>query len=277
MVRYDASRQALYAPGGATDFFQLGPTGGEAPLCAEMARLAYVTEPDRLRAFLQRGGLVLVRMFDAAGTQGLVADRSGLRVIAFRGTEGAEPSDLFADARFAKTAWSVEGTPRGAVHAGFAGALDPIWTAVAGATGSGPARLLLTGHSLGGALATLAASRLPHARLYTFGSPRVGDPAFAQSVGPERHDRYVNCCDVVARVPPTFAGYEHTGTLRYIDRMGTIASPPTEDDPAVEADRRIASREYVERLGLLKGTVAVRELADHAPVNYVSALLGVRA
>src|SRR2546430_3865218 len=36
------------------------------------------------------------------------------------------------------------------------------------------------------------------------------------------HGRYVDCCDLVTRVPPEFLGYVHVGALRYIDRNGTV-------------------------------------------------------
>ncbi|TKR87351.1 hypothetical protein L596_011762 [Steinernema carpocapsae] len=72
----------------------------------------------------------------------------------------------------------------------------------------------VTGHSLGGAMATLCASTLIHegvaeitkTKLMTFGCPRVGDRAFADA-----HDalmlysyRVVHKADIVAHVPPMF-------------------------------------------------------------------------
>jgi pimeloyl-ACP methyl ester carboxylesterase len=78
-----------------------------------------------------------------------------------------------------------------------------------------------TGHSLGGALATLAADRHgDSAAVYTFGSPLVGDDAFAAGFN-NRHEgrsfRYVNGDDLVTRVPPFFT---------HINREHRLAAPP---------------------------------------------------
>jgi hypothetical protein len=67
-------------------------------------------------------------------------------------------------------------------------------------------RLWLTGHSLGGALATLAAVDLkgqgrPVQEVVTFGAPRVGDAAFAQGYQVPTV-RFVNHHDPVPWVPP---------------------------------------------------------------------------
>ena len=71
-------------------------------------------------------------------------------------------------------------------------------------------RVHCVGHSLGGALATLAADRiatdgLGKPILYTFGSPRVGSIAFAQkltaSLGPRRIFRVCHKTDIVSLVP----------------------------------------------------------------------------
>src|SRR4029079_18351453 len=82
-------------------------------------------------------------------------------------------------------------------------------------------RLLITGHSLGAALGTLAASLRNPDGLVTFGSPKVGDADFCKTLSAVHVTRYMNCCDIVCRVPPG-PGFEHVGALRYIDRSGSI-------------------------------------------------------
>ncbi|WP_051291427.1 lipase family protein [Fictibacillus gelatini] len=69
--------------------------------------------------------------------------------------------------------------------------------------------LFITGHSLGGALATLCAldvainTKFKQPRVYTFGSPKVGDPAFVEIFNQTiRHSvRVYNCYDVVPEHP----------------------------------------------------------------------------
>ncbi|MUG91358.1 DUF2974 domain-containing protein [Scytonema sp. UIC 10036] len=81
----------------------------------------------------------------------------------------------------------------------------------------------ICGHSLGAALATLAAIDIalnfpqhkPNLRLYTYASPRVGDPVFAQTHSqliPNSY-RIVNLADTIPLVPPTKIGgvYVHVG------------------------------------------------------------------
>ncbi len=272
-VPYDATRRALLHPGEATDFFQLAAPPSDAGLCVEMARLAYVKDQTLLPTYLDRVGFRLIRSLDQGGTEGFIAEGSSpesgaVTVAAFRGTETDDPTDLFTDAEFLPTAWSAGGR----VHAGFADAFDLVRAEFLAATGDGRT-LLLTGHSLGAALATLASTLRP-GRLHTFGSPRVGDSAFVQLPGPAAGARYVDCCDIVTRVPPEMGIYTHAGRLLFIDRAGTIHSdwPPAR----IEQERREASAQHVDLGAFLRGTVPLRELADHAPINYSSAVLGVR-
>jgi predicted lipase len=138
-------------------------------------------------------------------------------------------------------------------------------------------RVMMTGHSLGAAIATLAATRRPPAQLFTFGSPRVGDREFATSAAVVNvpHARYVDCADLVARVPPEALGYVHTGTRHYIDRHGKERLTIT--DAEIQADRVAAEIEYLREFAFKTGVVPARSLADHAPINYLSGVAGLRA
>jgi triacylglycerol lipase len=134
--------------------------------------------------------------------------------------------------------------------------------------------ILFTGHSLGAALAALAASLFGAANagsaLYTIGSPRVGNPEFAATLDALEVQRYVDCCDLVTRVPPPEMGYTHVAKPNYVDRNGLITVDPS--DSFTASDRAAAEIDYLLRYAWRIGNVGVRDLADHTPVNYVWAV-----
>jgi pimeloyl-ACP methyl ester carboxylesterase len=112
-------------------------------------------------------------------------------------------------------------------------------------------QIVFVGHSLGGALATLAAVDFQdrygygdRISIYTFGSPRVGNPGWARYVDSlpfgNRMYRIVHRGDPVAHLPPNFLGYEHSSQMysilqngEYIKcsmKPGTGESPDCLDD-----------------------------------------------
>lgn len=111
----------------------------------------------------------------------------------------------------------------GQVHAGFASSLDDLWGKLPDLP-SWP-KLIITGHSKGGALAQLAGYRLRQRKptVITFGSPKVGNTAFAAEYG-VACVRYEGDHDVVPRLPPF--GY---------DRVGSVTRPPLGWVPAHQA------------------------------------------
>ena len=276
-IAYDPSRDALYRPGEADDFFAYPPYDTDAGLCAEMARVAYVKTPGVCEGHLREAGYRLVYFSpNGTGTQLFVAvEEAGDRgVVAFRGTERDDPTDIVTDLEFPRIPWQTGGK----VHRGFAQALEDAWPAIEEFVAHASRRWLLTGHSLGAALATLTASRLGTDRyhhLYTFGSPLIGDTAFAETVPADRHARYVNCCDVVARVPPPVLGFRHSGQCHYIDRDARVHATASSEEGWINLDRLQAHGRYLLHADIVGG-VALRELADHAPINYLSGVLGRR-
>ncbi len=282
---YSAKKEDLYFPGRHANFFSPGPPKSEAALCVEMARLAYCCQKSDfafdqgvIRNVLDCVGFTDCQFFESegvlqsGGTHCFLAlhrdtdkDKE-LAVVAFRGTDKDDPTDLADDAEVIPVAWEKGGK----VHKGFAKALGEVRQNLDRTLRSVECRMLFTGHSLGAALATLLASARNPAALYTFGSPRVGDVEFVATLRGVDSHRYVDCADLVTRVPPESFGYVHLGKPYYIGRNRRVRFNPSR--VWMWLDRFCADREYLVKYAWKIGNVAVRELADHAPINYVLAV-----
>src|SRR5438067_392941 len=184
----------LFRPGDATNFFDPPPPrpfdgesaafdGVNAWWLAELSRLVYRDNEDR-KDFLARVQLKELDFIDVADdTQGFVVapPSKTWAAFVFRGT--STPRDFLVDA-------NVEMVPfdTGKVHYGFNKGIVAAWPRVLTNLDALPktCRIFYAGHSLGAALATLAASRRPPVATYTFGSPRVGNRAFTSSVDASR-------------------------------------------------------------------------------------------
>lgn len=204
---------------------------------ARLAEAAYQDEAG-CRAFLASEGLILHLWIDCGSTEGFVACRpEGFEAyVVIRGT--SERADVAVDLR----AHKVQASPiwsKGRVHAGFASALAAAWPEVFASLEllrrqRGGLVTWFCGHSLGGAVATLAAAKARASKIgmvggvITFGCPRVGDRAFARSLekelGRSRFLRCVNNSDVVPRL--LFLTYLHLGVLAYITRKGALVTDP---------------------------------------------------
>lgn len=183
------------------------------------AETAYLDGKEGKAKFLELG-YMKHKFIEKDGAQCHVAWSTEEFLIAFRGTEPDEFSDIKADLN----ALPDRGQSGGWVHNGFQEEVNKIWPYIlpllVNAEGK---KMLITGHSLGGAMATIAASRLKDqcTALYTYGSPRVGTRSFIKSFNVP-HYRHVNNNDIVTKVPFAFLGYKHHGNLRYINFYGNI-------------------------------------------------------
>jgi hypothetical protein len=203
------------------------------------------------------------KAFGEADTQGVIvgnAERTWAAVV-FRGTE--TPSDWHT----ALTCHMIESKSGGRVHAGFNNALESVWDReIAPELDQLPASCAVyyAGHSLGAALATLAAARRKPVATYAYGCPMVADALFANTVESVHLYRVVNQEDFVTRLPvsvPFLAPYEHLGHLHPI---GIRRSKPEESG---------ALMLLLESQDL---PYPPNPLADHAAINYVN-LLGEAA
>jgi pimeloyl-ACP methyl ester carboxylesterase len=86
--------------------------------------------------------------------------------------------------------------------------------------------LWLCGHSLGGALATLAADRLTGVTgVFTFGSPAVGDARFASRWNVPGK-RFRNFTDIVPWLP--MLKYRHVKSGVYFNSAGELVPEPND-------------------------------------------------
>ena len=158
-------------------------------------------------------------------TKVLIKDAGDYIVLAFRGT--ANLRDWLTDIRIEKK-MLANGL---GIHSGFMGAINAILpdlvSSLAHPDDEKP--LVITGHSLGGALAALAAYYLKILgfkirAVYTFASPRVGNAAFRQEYNALLRDitfRVVCSGDLVPLIPGIFTtpcdGYRHVGREVFLD------------------------------------------------------------
>ncbi len=218
--------------------------------------------------------------------RGMILANDEALVIVFRGTrlqahtilDVAElvlinQQDLWTDTNLLPAVF----TAGGRVHAGFLSAFKDVSDRLDALvrTKAPRQRLWLTGHSLGGALATLAAAHLGSSvvqGLSTYGCPRVGDTAFTSVLPRRSYDRFVHRDDWVATVPPEILGYAHAGTLRVVP-----GSPPRSfwRDLVTGAESLTAAVKAMAadlRLDVGQLPFSVAGLADHAPVYYATLL-----
>jgi triacylglycerol lipase len=233
---------------------------------ADAALLSYA-EPEFAEPAFTKAGFSSVRFVEKAGTHAYLLEIDDLAVACFRGTQVNRLIEMLTDLKTDLSFVAVEsaGLP-GKVHTGFRAALDLIWDEIApaliDAAGRGKS-VLLSGHSLGGALALLGAVRLAKpARVVTFACPRIGSEEFAEAAKGIDIDRYVIAGDLVPRLPPRRWGYVDIGQRRVLEPNGSISVTP--DLPRLyEVD---SVSDAVENWGK-----ALRlNLFDHSPVLYAT-------
>jgi predicted lipase len=200
------------------------------PIAVDKSRAAQILEGNaQLTDILANDSKLHGRAMDAVNESdnfGLLAYNAEQQtaIFAIRGTK--TPLEWFSD--FVAIPIPFIPAPNvGTVHAGFQFVYEhirPSLGALAAQTPADTSRLLITGHSLGAALALLAAAdlgtnqNLPAApELNTFAGPRTGAPDFAEkfpALAPICY-RVVNFGDLVPQVPlPPL--YEHVGTEQLV-------------------------------------------------------------
>lgn len=249
-VLYPARFEPFVGVDGPAHFDDAWQDTAQRPwLLANLAHAAYHS-PVRLRRWIEALGARACRVYDRRGARGYLAVWEDKAVLVFRGTEIDEPPSRRSAPRAAihrgferlfgiqLSSWSTallagdvlvdlsitrSSLGRARVHAGFLRQLRKVWgrSTDSGTVAHDLANLVdgvplwITGHSLGGALATIAGMLHDGARVVTFGEPKVGRDVHLQ-LPAERHWRIINGKDPIPQMPPRWLGYQHHGQIRLI-------------------------------------------------------------
>lgn len=234
----------------------------------------------------------------AIDTRVIIGERPDCMVVAFAGTDPAL-------ARNVRTDFDIRLT-QADIHRGFQDAFDAAWPLIESTIRASPRPLFFTGHSLGAALAVLAAEKahdngMTPAAVYTFGMPRVGIGKFAARYNAKLGDRtfrLVHGGDIVPCVPEFLAHllplqrifFQHVGHLLKCDSgakfdrsaqlSDLLSDEPRLRDGTRENIRNRISAFFAGQLLALAGPGALGHLLpllpfairDHLPDRYLSAL-----
>jgi pimeloyl-ACP methyl ester carboxylesterase len=200
-----------------------GPFTWPAALSLALAsRLAYAGANDVTATARSMWKFDEGEFIEADDTQCFVAVSSDAVIVSFRGTESV--GDWLSNLNTLSTS-----RPYGKVHRGFLGAFQVIEDKLSYILNKLAGRaVFLTGHSLGGAVALIAAAewrgKYDIGGIHTFGQPAVGKKDFQNflrmNYGGNYH-RFVNDDDIVPMVPPFF---RHAGRLVHFTKDGDIES-----------------------------------------------------
>lgn len=221
---------------------------GTARALMWMSQLAYEVRDaqHKVEPVLKRWGLQPVALIangkvprlPLSSTRGVIATGRGATIAAFGGTDPVAFANWITNLNL--------GSPARDIHRGFEDAIDAVWTDISSALKPAAQPLFITGHSLGGALAIIAAERLRRelkidvTGVYTFGAPRVGSAAFAGLYNAcglgDRSYRLVHGLDIVPTLPPSALGFRHAGRMIACDRGGRFTGSEAQslcdcDDP----------------------------------------------
>jgi triacylglycerol lipase len=218
-----------------------------------LSQLAYETdEPAKVATLLDLFGLALVpdgvastpaiSPLPIARTEALVATGHGAAFLAFAGTDPLVAANWVTDFDIRRHAETTEG---------FTLALAPAMPKIRELLLPLGLPIFVTGHSLGGALAAVAALELAKAgasvvAVYTYGMQRPGSTQFKADydgrLGQTTYRlRYGD--DIVPSVAPSFLGFRHVGRLlpctrgkRFSER--DLSADMSSDDPPFVATGR---------------------------------------
>ncbi len=258
--------------------------------------LAYLPESEGAAAFRDQLGME-ARLISMGNTQVYIAANDEHIIAAFRGTEAPTAIDGLKDWLLTDAA-NLLIVPEGRLgtdlaaagvgarfHQGFVRAIGDIWEPLLELIEEERKKdkrpIWLTGHSLGGALALLAAWLLRRKfiaihQLYSFGGPMIGNDEVAKVFArefPDKIFRYVNSPDPIPKLPTISLianHYAHCGPETLLGAVAETASAVAET--AIDLFKQWAVKAVD---GVLNATLiddlwnAIKQRIDaHAMTNY---------
>lgn len=221
---------------------------------SNISHIAYFSKDD-VTAYMSSLGAKRTEFYSNNGAQGFLSIWDDKAILAFRGTQVMEHlpkkyehlnflqkffihvlirfpvnifklplfnNDVIADLQFCHT--RLTRTKGVSVHSGFLAETKKLWKKIIKDIRDieGELPLWVTGHSLGGAMATITAIKYPVEEVMTFGEPRVGRK-IKKVIPNDIHTRYVNGNDIVTKVPPSLFSYylHHGNKKKVINKDGT--------------------------------------------------------
>lgn len=194
----------------------------------EAAELAYEDEDNIYAKTKDEWGFDECKFIENSETQCYIAKNENIILLAFRGTESDKIIDILVDlfALKKKIFW-------GKAHVGFYAALDVVFKEICltlKELQDNQQPIWIAGHSLGGALATLAAARLAYEGeikgvkgVYTYGQPLVGNKEFKtnfENALKGKFYRLTNFKDPVSLVPLKCWRFHHVGKIMLFNEQG---------------------------------------------------------
>jgi triacylglycerol lipase len=242
-------------------------------LFAVLSKLCYL-EPKESKPQFKKLGYSNVTYLDHNGSQGYILENRTENIVVCRGTEVSDPRDAIADLKV----WYAKEPRLGFVHAGFRQSVNNLWDLVKQhILEDGYKSVFFTGHSLGGAMASLMAVRMLHdpdmikpQKLYTYGAPRVFSLLSSRlTCAGVDHHRWVNNLDIVPRSPGVLMGYGHFGQMHYINSWGNVRENYNmfqREWDRISAWRRAATDEtlgYVDSHGMVQYVAALERFKNN--------------
>ncbi len=178
----------------------------------EFSALSYLENIEEINNQLKKcRNINLVKMIKVDDAECLILNHEDILIISFSGTKLSEIDDIITDLKFWKTEFEKLYVHKG-FHDYYYKLKFPVLREILKLNKLKKYQLYWTGHSLGGALATLFGYVYKEGVVYTYGKPKIGNKDFSNEVNRTiKCYRVYNNLDIIPNLPPGFLKYTHEG------------------------------------------------------------------